>query len=156
MFYYFPSWLTNQFHWRSISKLNIKDNLFNIVTFRVNACLLWTLKAMTNKCPKRKSLFTGTVPANKNYITGTVPANKSYVTGTVPANKNYITGTVPANKSYVTETDPRVVRTPRYKNFVQSFRESTGAASIVDLYLGLLYHSAAGLSWLNIRIFWTW
>ena len=49
--------------------------------------------------------------------------------------------------------DPRVVRTPRYKNFVQSFRESTWAVSIVELYLGLLYHSTTGLSWLNIRFF---
>ena len=49
--------------------------------------------------------------------------------------------------------DPRVVRTPRYKNFVQSFRESTRAASIVELYLVLLYHSTTRLSWLNIRFF---
>jgi hypothetical protein len=82
----------------------------------------------------KTELFTGTVPANKNYVTGTV--------------KN---GYVP-KKMYIA-MDPRVVRTPRYKNCVQSFRGSTRAASIVDLYLGLLYHSAAGLSWLNIRIF---
>ena len=49
--------------------------------------------------------------------------------------------------------DPRVVRPPRKKNFVQSFRESTRAAIIVELYLGLLYHSTAGLRWLNIQIF---
>jgi hypothetical protein len=93
----------------------------------------------------RTELFTGTVPANKNYVTGTVPANKNYVTGTA---KN---GYVP--KNIYLATDPRVVRTPRYKNFVQSFMESTGAASIVVLYLGLLYHSTTGLSWLNIRFF---
>jgi hypothetical protein len=88
----------------------------------------------------RTKLFTGTVPANKNYVTGTVPANKSYVTGTV-LKKNYIA------------KDSRVVQTPRYNNFVQSFRESTWAANIVELYLGLLYHSTTGLSWLNIRFF---
>ena len=47
--------------------------------------------------------------------------------------------------------DPRVVRTPWYKNVVKSFRESTGAAIIVELYLGLLHHSTTGLSWLNIQ-----
>jgi hypothetical protein len=93
----------------------------------------------------RTELFTGTVPANKKYVTGTVPANKSYVTVTVK--KGYV------SKNIYIATDPRVVRTPRYKNFVQSFRESTGAASIVELYLGLLYHSTTGLSWLNIRFF---
>ena len=81
----------------------------------------------------------------KNYITGTVPANKSYVTGTVK--KGYV-----PKKMYIA-MDPRVVRTPRYKNVVQSFRESTRAASIVELYLVLLYHSTTGLSWLNIRFF---
>ena len=90
-------------------------------------------------------LFTGTVPANKNYVTGTVPANKNYVTGTV---KN---GYVP-KKMYIA-MDPRVVRTPRYKNFVHSFRERTRAASIVELHLGLLYHSSVGPSWLIIRVF---
>ena len=60
-------------------------------------------------------------------------------TDTVPANKNYVT----VKKNYIA-TDPRVVQTPRYKNFVQSFKESTGAASIVELYLGLLYHSTTG------------
>jgi hypothetical protein len=38
-------------------------------------------------------------------------------------------------------------------NFVQSFRESTWASNIVELYLGLLYHSTTGLSWPNIRFF---
>ena len=32
-------------------------------------------------------------------------------------------------------------------------RDQRRVVSIVELYLGLLYHSTAGLSWLNIRIF---
>jgi hypothetical protein len=79
-------------------------------------------------------LFTGTVPANNNYVTGIVPENKNCVTWTV---KN---GYVPK-----IATEPRVVRKPWYKNIVQSSIESTRAANIVELFLGLLYHSNAGL-----------
>ena len=56
-----------------------------------------------------------------------------------------------SSKKIFWATDPRVVRMPRWKNFVKSFRESTRAARRVKLYLGLLYHSTAGLSWPNIR-----
>ena len=101
-----------------------------------------------------KRLFLGTVPANKSYVTGTVPSNKNYVTGTVPANKSYVTGTLKkVPKIFNIAMKPRVVRTPQCKNVVQSSRESTRAASIVKLYIGLLYHFTTGLSWLNIRFF---
>ena len=92
-------------------------------------------------------LFTDRVPANKNYVTGTVPANKSFITGTVKKDK------IPEH--FYKVTNPRVVRMPQYKNFVKSFRKSARAASIVELYIGLLNHSTAGLSWLNIRFFLT-
>ena len=59
---------------------------------------------------------------------------------------------VPLTLSY-SATDPMVVLTPWYKNFVQSCIESDGAYRLVELYLGLLYHSTAGLSWQNIQIF---
>ena len=38
---------------------------------------------------------------------------------------------------------------------IQSFINSSRAASLIELYLLLLYHSSAGPSWLNIRTFWT-
>ena len=71
----------------------------------------------------------GTVTSSKNLVDDTVPSSKNLVDGTVPSSKNLVDGT-PSN--------------------------SNMADSLVELYLSLLYHSSAGLSWLNIRIFWTW
>ena len=101
------------------------------------------MKSLNIKIPKniyiyRTKLFKCTVPANKNYVTGTVPANKNYVTGTVK--NGYV-----KKKMYIA-TDPRVVRTPRYKIFVQSFRESTWAANIVELYSGCSTTPLLGLA----------
>ena len=41
-------------------------------------------------------------------------------------------------------------RRPWYKNVLQSFMESNMIAWLWELYLGLLFHSSAGLSWINI------
>ena len=63
------------------------------------------------------------VPYCKNYLDGTVPSSKNYLDGTVPSSKKLVDGT--SKKMFNIKFKPpavnsRVVRTPRYKNVVQS------------------------------------
>ena len=89
------------------------------------------------KCIKiRSELVAGIVPSSKNLVDGTP--------------KKWLSSKLNFNHRAV---NSRVVRTPQYKNFVQSFINSNRAARIVELYLSLLYHSSAGLSWSNMQIF---
>jgi hypothetical protein len=93
-------------------------------------------------------------------VASTVLSSKNLVAGTVPSSKNLVAGTALSSKNLVQKCNfnhqainSRVVRMPQYKNFVKSFINSKRAAGLVELYLLLLYHSSAGLSWLNIQIF---
>jgi hypothetical protein len=110
----------------------------------------------------------GTGPSSKNLVAGTVPSSKNLVAGSVPSSKNLVAGTVPYSKNLVDDTsikwlssklifdqqpiDPRVVRTPWYKNFVESFFNGLTAVHQAMLDSALLYHYSAGLSWSNIGI----
>ena len=89
--------------------------------------------------PFWKWLNVGTVPAFKMHHIGTVPTFKMHHVGTVPMFKMHLIVTIKTSKFKIIylATNPRVVRMPGYKNFVQSFIERDGAARFVELYLGL-------------------
>ena len=71
-------------------------------------------------------------------MAGTVPSSKNLVDGTVPSSKNLVDGTPKKLAKFKIKFQPqavnsRVVQTPRYKNFVQSFINSNRAARLVEL-----------------------